>query len=116
MSLADVGSKRRSRRFPIPGVRVDLASEGEAEPRWTCSAIDINGDGMALSLPPDVAPGTRLRLTFKADEMTSFHAVPCLVTRQDPASGYGAVEFVDWSEESLLGLWAFLVSASSGAA
>jgi hypothetical protein len=110
MSLAAVSSKRRSRRLPIPGVRVDVAREGEAEPRWTCSAIDINGDGMALSLPPDLPPGARLRLTFQPDAKTSFHAVPCLVSRQDPATGYGAVEFAGWSEESLIELWAFLVS------
>jgi hypothetical protein len=110
MSLLEVAIKRRSRRLPIPEVRVDVALEGEAEPRWTCSAIDINGDGMALALPPDVPPGARLRLTFQPDPLTSFLAVPCLVMRQDPATGYGAVEFTGWSEENLIELWAFLVS------
>ena len=110
MSLLEASSKRRSRRLPIPDVRVDLVPEGEAEARWTCSAIDINGDGMALSLPPDITPGTRLRLNFSPDAVTSFYAVPCLVTRQDPATGYGAVEFAGWSEENLIQLWAFLVA------
>jgi PilZ domain-containing protein len=114
MSLVEVASKRRSRRLPIPGVRVDLAPEGEAEPRWTCSAIDINGDGMALSLPRDLEPGTSLRLTFQPDALTSFYAVPCVIVRQDEAAGYGAVEFAGWSEESLIQLWAFLISISSG--
>src|SRR6188768_516802 len=110
MSLVEVASKRRSRRLPIPGVRVDLTHEGEADTRWTCSAIDINGDGMALALPPDLEPGERLRLTFRPDTVTAFEAVPCVVVRQDAATGYGAVEFCGWSEESLIELWAFLVS------
>jgi hypothetical protein len=110
MSLVEVASKRRSRRLPIPGVRVDLTPEGEAETRWTCSAIDINGDGMALSLPPDIEPGTRLRLTFQPDAVTAFEAVPCVVARQDPAAGYGAVAFAGWSENNLIELWAFLVA------
>jgi hypothetical protein len=94
----------------MPGVRVDVTPEGEAEPRWTCSAIDINGDGMALTLPPDLAPGTRLRLAFQPDEDTAFHAAPCVVLRQDLAGGYGAVLFNSWSEENVIALWAFLSS------
>jgi hypothetical protein len=96
--------------LPIPEVRVEVTREGEPEPSWMCSAVDINGDGMALILPPDATPGSRLRLSFEPDEVTSFHAVPCVVTRQDAATGYGAVEFAGWSEENLIELWAFLVS------
>ena len=109
MSLVEVSVKRRSRRLPIPAVRVDVTLEGEADPRWTCSAIDINGDGMALTLPPDVAVSTRLRLSFQPDDATVFEAVPCVVIRQDRAGGYGAVVFSGWSEESVIELWAFLV-------
>ena len=87
MSMVELAVKRRSRRLPIPGVRVDVTPEGEADTRWTCSAIDINGDGMALTLPPELPVGTRLRLSFDADEATAFDAVPCVVIRQDPADG-----------------------------
>jgi hypothetical protein len=110
MGAIEVAVKRRSRRLPIPGVRVDVTPEGEAEMLWSCSAIDINGDGMALTLPPEISAGTRLRLTFSPDEITTFDAVPCLVIRQDPAGGYGAVVFAGWSEENVIELWAFLVS------
>jgi len=110
MSSVEAVAKRRSRRLPLPGVRVEVSREGEPEPSWMCSAIDINGDGLALILPPDVGPGTRLRLSFQPDAETSFHSVPSIVTRQDPATGYGAVEFSGWSEENLIELWAFLVS------
>ena len=113
MSAIEVAVKRRSRRVPIPDVRVDVTPEGEAETRWTCSAIDINGDGMALTLPPDVSVGARLRLTFTPDDATSFVTVPCLVVRQDPAGAHGAVVFAGWSEESVIELWAFLVSRLS---
>jgi hypothetical protein len=110
MTSVQIAPKRRSRRLPIPHVSVDVTVEGHAEPSWTCSAIDINGDGMALMLPNELQPGARLRLTFQADARTSFMTVPCVVLRQDPATGYGAVEFSGWSEENLLELWAFLVS------
>ena len=110
MSALDVADKRRSRRLPIPDVRVDVTLEGEADTRWTCSAIDINGDGMALTLPRELAIGTRLRLTFQPEDTTAFEAVPCVVVRQDPAGGYGAVMFSGWSEENLIELWAFLVA------
>lgn len=108
MSVAEAAVKRRSRRLPIPGVSVDVTLEGEADNRWTCSAIDINGDGMALTLPPDVAIGTRLRLSFRPDETTEFDAVPCVVIRQDLVGGHGAVMFYGWGEESVIELWAFL--------
>jgi hypothetical protein len=110
MSAIEIATKRRSRRLPIPGIPVDVNLEGEAETRWSCAAIDINGDGMALALPPELETGTRLRLSFEPDEATVFHAVPCLVVRQDRAGGYGAVLFTSWSEENLVQLWAFLVS------
>jgi hypothetical protein len=87
-----------------------VTREGEADTLWSCSAIDINGDGMALTLPPELEPGTRLRLTFQPDDTTAFHAVPCLVVRQDRALGYGAVMFNGWSEEHVIELWAFLVA------
>ena len=109
MSLAEVSDKRRSRRLPIPDVRVDVTLEGEADIGWTCSAIDINGDGMALTLPRELAVGTRLRLSFQPDETTVFDAVPCVVIRQDAAGGHGAVMFSGWSEENVIELWAFLV-------
>ncbi len=110
MSAVEVVVRRRSRRLPIPGVRVDVTREGEADTLWSCAAIDINGDGMALTLPPEIDPGTRLRVTFQPDDSTTFHAVPCQVIRQDRAGGYGAVVFAGWSEEHVIELWAFLVS------
>ena len=110
MSLVEVSVKRRSRRLPIPDVRVDITPEGEADTRWTCSAIDINGDGMALTLPPELPVGTRLRLSFQPDETTAFDAVPCMVLRQDLAGAHGAVVFSGWSEENVIELWAFLVA------
>jgi hypothetical protein len=110
VEVAVTADKRRSRRLPIPGVRIDVTVEGEADTRWTCSAIDINGDGMALTLPPELPTGTRLRLSFQPDDSTTFDAVPCQVVRQDRAGGYGAVMFSSWSEENVIELWAFLGS------
>ena len=108
MGGIELRERRRSKRLPIPNVDVAIHSPdlpGHVE--WTASAIDINGDGMALVLPEELPAGTRLVLSFATSEQTAFERVPCVITRQD--SGYGAVVFDDWEQADLLALLSFLI-------
>ncbi len=102
------GERRRSRRredyggfvaIEAPSVSKDLC--------WSGTLMDINGDGMALTLPTVLRPGVAVRLTLRLDEDTQLNRVPAVVVRQE--GGVGAVEFEDWAEEDRLKLLSYLL-------
>ena len=74
---------------------------------WSGTLMDVNGDGMALTLPPEIRPGAEVLLSLRLDENTHLNRVPGVVVRRD--GGVGAVEFGEWSEEDRLKLLSFLL-------
>lgn len=104
--------RRRSKRRPVPGVFVAIeAPEVAGEAAWAGSAIDINGDGLALSLPPEVDPGNEVRLTFRLGEEGALSSVPAVVLRKNDGHSIGAVKFLPWPEPERLALLSFLLNA-----
>jgi hypothetical protein len=89
-------------------VEASATSEGFS---WAGNAVDINGDGLAMALPPEVEEGTDVLLTFTLDG-TEFARLPAAVVRQDREFGGGALEFGEWPEEARLALLGFLLEAS----
>ena len=109
MDSIQTQERRRSRRLPIPTISVEIhALDLPEQAGWMASAIDINGDGMALVLPSELPAGTPLLLSFDTDDQTSFDLVPCVVKRQD--NGYGAVTFDNWTRVDILSLLGFLAN------
>lgn len=70
---------------------------------WAGNAVDINGDGLAMALPPEVEEGTRVLLTFTLDG-TEFARLPGVVVRQDREFGVAALRFGEWPETARLAL------------
>lgn len=105
--------RRRSKRLPVPGVFVAIeAPEVAGEAAWAGSAIDINGDGLALSLPPEVDPGNEVRLTFRLSDGAALASVPAVVLRKNDGHSIGAVKFLPWPEPERLALLSFLLNAA----
>ena len=71
--------------------------------------MDINGDGMALTMPSKLEPGVEILLTLRLDEATHLDRVPSVVIRH--AEGIGAVKFKVWPEEDRLKLLSYLLEA-----
>lgn len=102
-------NRRRSRRRPLPRVFVAVEDSDQAETfTWAGNAVDINGDGLAMALPPEVEEGTDVLLTFTLDGK-EFARLPAVVVRQDREYGVGALRFGEWPEEPRLALLAFLL-------
>jgi hypothetical protein len=89
-------------------IRLDPSAEN---PDWSGTAVDVNASGLALVLPPELAPGTRVFLTFQLGS-SKFSRLPGLVVRQDRV-GVGAVEFKDWETADMMRLRTFLQEQSS---
>ena len=88
--------RRLSRREPIAKIFVKIRRSPDSKsPDWACTAVDITDGGMALVLPPELATGTRVFLSFKLGD-TEFSWVLGEIVRQENV-GVGAVRFVDWS-------------------
>ncbi len=103
----NAGDRRESRRSLIAKLEVEVRLERSTEdPDWSGTAIDINVSGLALVLPPELAPGTRVFLSFQLGN-SKFYRLPGLVVRQDRV-GVGAVEFEDWETAELMRLRTFL--------
>jgi len=97
-SFLRTAERRTTQREPIADVHVEMRTTPDAaEPTWAGSGIDISTTGMALVLPPELAPGTRVYLSFRLPSGPSFYALPAMIVRQDRV-GCGAVRFVDWSD------------------
>ena len=80
-----------------------------ADQCWSGTLMDINGDGMALSLPSELAPGVEVLLTLRLGEDTQLNQVPAVVIRSQEADGGGAVEFKKWPEDDRLLLLGYLL-------
>ena len=101
---------RRSRRRALPGTFVAIeAPDISGNYCWGARAIDINGDGMRLVLPPELPRGATLLLSMCLDSATEFDRVPAVVVRQDSEGGNGAVEFRMWPDAARLKLLNFLL-------
>lgn len=102
-------NRRRSRRRPLPRVFVAVEDSEESEGfTWAGNAVDINGDGLAMALPPEATEGATVRLTFTLGD-TEFARLPAVVVRQDREFGVGALRFGDWPEEARLALLSYLL-------
>ncbi len=100
--------RRRSRRREDYGAFVAIEAPTVSEDLcWSGTLMDVNGDGMALTLPPEIRPGVEVQLTLRLDDNTRLNRVPAVVVRQE--GGVGAVEFGEWSEEDRLKLLSFLL-------
>ncbi len=111
-SFLDAGERRESRRALIAKLEVEVRLEQSAEdPDWSGTAVDINASGLALVLPPELAPGTRVYLTFQLGG-SKFSRLPGLVVRQDRV-GVGAVEFEHWETKDQMRLRTFLEEQSA---
>ena len=99
--------RRLSRREPIAKISVKIRrSPDSMSPDWAGNAVDINESGMALVLPPELATGTPVFLSFKLGE-AEFSRLPAEIVRQENV-GIGAVRFVDWSDSDQLELVSYL--------
>ena len=106
-SFLNAGERRESRRTLIAELEVEVRLEPSAEdPDWSGTAVDVNVSGLALVLPPELPPGTRVFLTFQLGS-SKFHRLPGLVVRQDRV-GVGAVTFEDWETKDKMRLRTFL--------
>ncbi len=100
--------RRRSRRREAYGNFVAIEAPSVSEDAcWSGTLMDINGDGMALTLPEELEPKTEVFLTLGLDQHTHLERVPAVVVRQD--GGLGAVEFKKWPEEDRLKLLSYLL-------
>ena len=112
-SFLKTDERRTSRREPIAKIYVRIRRSPDSEsPDWAGTAVDVNSTGMALVLPPDLATGTRVFLTFELGEV-AFSRVPGEIVRQDTV-GIGAVRFADWSESDRLKLASYLQESTRG--
>ena len=109
MNGSSDSNRRRSRRRPLPGVLVALEAPADSEELcWAGNAIDVNGDGLGLALPPEVAVGSEVLLTFHLDGV-SYARVPAVVLRHDEGYGVGAVRFAEWPDRVRLALVTYLL-------
>ena len=100
--------RRRSRRREAYGNFVAIEAPSVSEDAcWSGTLMDINGDGMALTVPSELQPGVEVLLTLGLDQHTHLERVPAVVVRQE--GGVGAVEFKDWGEEDRLKLLSYLL-------
>lgn len=103
-----LNERRRSRRRDAYGTYVAIEAPAISKDLcWSGSLMDVNGDGMALTVPPEIEPGTEVLLTLSLDDATDLHRVPAVVKRVD--EGIGAVEFKEWSEDDRLKLLTYLL-------
>lgn len=105
-----IAGRRRSRRRAAFGIFVAIEAPSlSTEQCWSGTMIDINGDGMALSLPSELARGTEVLLTVCLGRDSQLTQVPAVVVRSQEADGGGAVEFKKWSDPDRLKLLGYLL-------
>ena len=104
--LPETLERRLSRREPLAILVMIRRSADSESPDWAGNAADINDSGMALVLPPELATGTVVFLSFKLGD-NEFSGVPAEIVRQESV-GIGAVHFVDWSDADRLELVSYL--------
>lgn len=94
----------------VPDVFVMLAAPSAPTPTWAGNAVDINGDGLGLALPPEVEVGIEVLLSFHLGA-SSFERLPAVVLRQDREFGVGAVRFGAWPLDVRLSLLSYLLES-----
>ncbi len=100
--------RRRSRRREAFGTFVAIEAPSVSRDFcWSGTLIDINGDGMALTLPPAMYPGVKVRLTVGLGPNAYLERVPAVIIRLK--EGVGAVRFETWQEEDRLKLLSYLL-------
>jgi len=100
--------RRRSRRREAFGTFVAIEAPSVSRDFcWSGTLIDINGDGMALTLPPAMYPGVKVRLTVGLGPDAYLERVPAVIIRLK--EGVGAVRFDAWPEEDRLKLLSYLL-------
>ena len=108
MSSREKRERRRSRRREAYGKFVAIEAPSVSQDAcWSGTLMDINGDGMALTMPEELGPKVEVFLTLGLDQHTHLERVPAVVVRQE--SGLGAVEFKEWPEEERLKLLNYLL-------
>ena len=100
--------RRRSRRRAAYGTYVAIEAPAvDQDLAWSGTLMDVNGDGMALTLPPEIKAGAEVLLTLRLDDDTQLDRVPAAVVRVE--DGVGAVKFKEWPEDDRLKLLSFLL-------
>ncbi len=100
--------RRRSRRREAYGTFVAIEAPSVSKDAcWSGTLMDINGDGMALTMPVELKSKVEVFLTLGLDQHTHLERVPAVVVRVK--DGVGAVEFKEWPEGERLKLLGFLL-------
>lgn len=102
-------TRRSTRRVAIHGVLVALDAPNVATRPWVVDAIDLNGSGMGLVLPPELPEGTEVKLSFKLSAEVELSQMPAVVRHQEGSSG--GVVFAVWPQSERLKLLEWLVRA-----
>ena len=105
--MAEAEHSRRNRR-PIHGVLVAVDAPSLADKPWVVDGIDISANGMGLVLPPEIAEGTEVLLSFKLEDGLELSRVPAEVRHQMSATG--GVSFHAWASGDRLRLLEYLVA------
>lgn len=107
--------RRLSRRKPIARIYVEIRRSPDSKnPDWAGTSVDITDGGMALVLPPELATGTLVFLSFKLGD-AEFLRVLAEIVRQENI-GIGAVRFVDWPDSDQRKLVSYLQKTAAGGA
>lgn len=101
-------SRRRVRRYPIHGVLVAIDAPDVAPHPWVVDAIDINGNGLGLVLPPELEEGIEVRLSFQLTDGPDFSRMPATVLHRLGSSG--GMRFANWPDRERLKLLEYLVA------
>ncbi|MEL7059172.1 MAG: PilZ domain-containing protein [Acidobacteriota bacterium] len=97
---------RRQRRL-IHGVLVAIDAPDLSDQPWVVDAIDINANGMGLVLPPEVAEGTEVFLSFKLADELEVSRMPAVVRHSLGTTG--GVAFGAWPPAERLRLLESLI-------
>jgi hypothetical protein len=106
---ADDSKRWRRNRRTIPGVLVAIDAPDLADQPWVVDAIDISSNGMGLVLPPEMAEGTRVFLSFSLEDKIEFSRVPAIVRHQMSVYS-GGLSFDSWPSSERLKLLEYLVN------
>ena len=104
----DPRSGRVRQRLPIPGVFVAIDAPAVSDQHWVVDALDINANGLGLVLPPELAEGTIVELTFSLADGIEFTRLPAVVRHKLTVSG--GVSFETWPATERLKLLEYLVA------
>ena len=105
--MAEIEHARRNRR-PIHGVLVAVDAPSLTDKPWVVDGIDISANGMGLVLPPEIAEGTEVFLSFKLEDSLEMSRMPAEVRYQMSATG--GVAFRPWPSQERLRLLEYLVA------